>query len=338
MADGTSGALGPAANPLRLGARVVVRHRRVPGSVPPLTDTVGVVTALDQAGVTLETVRGPVRIERGTVVATRAVPPRQSRPGPAHLRVSVDDLERVMAQGWSPVERAGLGNWVLRASSGFTARGNSVLAVGDPTLPLPGAVDFVERWYAARQLPARFHVDLPAGSSDPAAVGEDPLGAELVSRGYTPVQPTLTMTGASAGIPALEADSEPVKIDAGLTLDWLGAYARQRAIRPGVTEQLLTGSPSQLFASTGPGPAHTAVARMTVYPGWAGLDALWVDPDHRRRGLGGSIVKAIATLARDHRMPSMMLQVEVGNAPAIALYERLGFTTHHTSLYLDAPT
>ena len=349
MADGTSGALGPAANPLRLGARVVVRHRRPPGSVPPLTDTVGVVVAVavddaavhgaavDGAAVTLETSRGLVTILRTDVVATRAVPPRQTRPGPAHTTISVDDLELLMTKGWSPVERAGLGDWVLRASGGFTGRGNSVLAIGDPTLPIPGAVDHVERWYAARQLPPRFHLDLPAGSRNPASAGDDPLGAELLSRGYRAVQPTLTMTGASGGIPGLGADSPSVTTDARLGLDWLQTYARQRTILPGVTEQLLTGSPAQLFASTGVAPTLTAVGRMSIHPGWAGIHALWVDPDHRRQGLGQTVVRAMATLARDHRMPSMMLQVEAGNAPAVSLYENLGFTTHHAYVYLDAP-
>lgn len=356
MADGTSGALGPAANPLRLGARVVVRHRRAPGSVPPLTDTVGVVVSVSDTSVEIETSRGPVTILRKDFVATRAVPPRQTRPGPAHTTISVDDLELVMAEGWSPVERAGLGDWVLRASSGFTGRGNSVLAIGDPSLPLPLAVDHVERWYAARQLPPRFHLDLPAGAADPddlasvrdeavrdqavrdEAVRDDPLGAELLSRGYRVVQPTLTMTGASGGIPALGDGSPPVSMEAELRLDWLQTYARQRTILPGVTEQLLTGSPAQLFASTGVAPALTAVGRMSIHPGWAGIHALWVDPDHRRQGLGETVVRAMATLARDHRMPSMMLQVEAGNTPAIALYQGLGFTTHHAYVYLDAPT
>ncbi|MEO7060058.1 MAG: GNAT family N-acetyltransferase [Lapillicoccus sp.] len=333
-----SGALGPAANPLRVGARVVLRHRRAAGSVPPLTDAVGTVIALDDAGVTLETTRGPVTIARRDFVAARAVPPRQTRPGPAHTTIGVDDLELVMAQGWSAVERDGLGEWVLRASSGFTGRGNSVLPIGDPTLSLPAAVDYVERWYAARELPPRFHLDLPAGSSDPGRAADDPLGAELLSRGYRAVQPTLTMTAASAGIPALDADAAPVTMDARLQLDWLQTYARQRTILPGVTEQLLTGSPSQLFASMGTSAQYTAIGRMSVQPGWAGVHALWVDPDHRRQGLGATVVRAMAALAREHRMPSMMLQVEDDNVAAVALYAGLGFTTHHAYVYLDAPS
>ena len=70
------------------------------------------------------------------------------------------------------------------------------------------------------------------------------------SRGYRAVQPTLTMTGASGGIPGLGADSPSVTTDARLGLDWLQPYARQRTVLPSVTEQLLTGSPAQLCCAS----------------------------------------------------------------------------------------
>ena len=337
----------PTPNPLRPGARVVVRHRLPPGSSPSMTDVIGVVSAVDDEAVTLTTERGAVVVARADFVAAKAVPPRPTRRGPAHRAISVGDLERVMADGWSAVERAGLGDWLVRASSGFTGRGNSVLPEGDPSLPLPLAVDWCERWYAARGLPVRFHLDLPADTADAvllderaraAAVTADPLGAELLARGYRAGQPTLTMTGATDGIPPLREDSPPVRVEAGLETDWLMTYGRQRSVLPGVTEQLLTGSEGQLFASTGEPGRLTGVARMSVHPGWAGIHAVWVDPAHRRRGLAVALMSALATLAREHRMPSTVLQVEADNGPARRLYEEMGFRTHHPYVYVDQPT
>ena len=104
---------------------------------------------------------------------------------------------------------------------------------------------------------------------------------------------------------------------------------------PGVTEQLLTGSPGQLFLSTSDRTGGlTAVARMSVHPGWAGLQALWVEPEQRGRGLGRTVVHAAGLLARQRRMPSMYLQVEAENEAAIGLYESEGFRPHHTYAYL----
>ena len=99
------------------------------------------------------------------------------------MDVDIPLLERLAAQGWPAVERATLGDWLLRASAGFTSRGNSVLPVGDPGLPLPLAIGEVERWYAARGLPARFTVidGLPEAEA---------LAEALVGRGYLPHSPT----------------------------------------------------------------------------------------------------------------------------------------------------
>lgn len=276
------------------------------------------------------------------------------RPVPARPPATgVAELERVMARGWPAVETGGLGDWVLRASSGFTGRGNSLLPYGDPTLPLPLAVDHAARWYADRGLPLRVHVDLPRGARGAApdvaqlldadrlaqAVRAVPVGAELLARGHVAHQPTLTMVGASADVPPPPDPpaAAPVSVDARLTPDWLQAYSRQRDLVPGVTEQVLTGSAGQLFASAGDPRRPVAVARMSVEPGWAGVHAMWVDPEHRRRGLGSAVLGALALLAREHGMPGMVLQVEAGNVAARTLYERLGFTVHHAYAYVDAP-
>ena len=46
------------------------------------------------------------------------------------MSITVQALETVMADGWRAVEEDHLGDWLLRASSGFTQRGNSALTVG----------------------------------------------------------------------------------------------------------------------------------------------------------------------------------------------------------------
>lgn len=319
-------------NPLRVGQRVVVRHRRPAGSHPSLTDVVGTVVALDDISVTVATVRGEVVVARADFVAVKAVPPAPVRRGRPHQAIGATDLERVMSDGWRAVEEEWQGGWLLRASSGFTHRGNSVLSLGEPGGTLDAAISSAERWYAARDLPPKWQLPLPPGGE----AAEGALGAQLMDRGYTVRLPTLVMTGASSDVAALTESSVPVTVDASLTMPWLEAYARQRTIVPGVTEQLLTSSAGQLFASvTAKGGRVVAVARMSVHPGWGGLQALWVDPDRRGRGTGRTLVQALAALARDNRMPSMFLQVEQDNDAAIALYRSVGFTTHHTYVYLS---
>lgn len=319
------------AQPLQVGRRVVVRYRRPPGSQPPLTDVVGVVTAMDQHGLTVEGSSGPVTVRGEDVVVARPVPPAPVRRGRPHTAISTVDLERLMAEGWRAVEEEWLGDWMLRASSGFTGRGNSVLPLGDPGSSIESAVEQAEEWYASRGLPSQFHVDLPRGGT----AADEPLGWVLLDRGYVAVSPTVVMTGATSDIQPLRGAAAPVDVSASLEAEWLEAYRKQRTTQPGVTEQLLTGSPGQLFLSVPDGSGGiSALARMSVHPAWAGLQGLWVEPSRRGRGLGRTVLHAGGMLARQRRIPSVFLQVGVENEAAIGLYESEGFRPHHTYVYL----
>ncbi len=314
-----------------LGRRVVVRYRRPAGSVPPLTDVVGVVSAIDDDGLTVESTAGPVRVRSSDILVVKAVPPAPVRRGRPHTVVSTDDLERLMADGWRAVEEEWLGDWLLRASSGFTRRGNSVLALGDPGSSPASAVVYVEDWYAARRLPSQFQLGLPPTGEAP----EDPLGVQLVDRGYAVVAPTVVMTGASSDIGRPGDSAAPVDVSTTLEPEWLAAYGQQRPTMSGVTEQLLTASPGQLFLSTTDRMGEvSAVARLSFHPGWAGLQAMWVRPDRRGHGLGRTVLQVAGEVARQRRISSMYLQVEVDNDPAIGLYRSEGFRTHHRYAYL----
>ena len=51
-----------------------------------------------------------------------------------------------------------------------------------------------------------------------------------------------------------------------------------------------------------------------------------VHPDFRRRGIGEALVKAVETELRARGSRCLTLEVRTSNAPAIALYEKLGFS------------
>lgn len=52
---------------------------------------------------------------------------------------------------------------------------------------------------------------------------------------------------------------------------------------------------------------------------------LAVAPDCRQQGVGETLVKALADYLRNNRIVALLLEVRVSNAPAIGLYEKLGF-------------
>jgi GNAT superfamily N-acetyltransferase len=327
---------------LTIGSRVVVRYRLGEGAEAGATDFLGELIARNNDFLVVDTKTERVKLIRADVIAAKDVPPPASRPGHAHERISADDLEKLMAKGWQALDRGGLGDWVLRASEGFTGRANSALVVGDPSLPLDRALDFVEKWYSDRGRPAVFQVHGERGF----AVEDVPVAAALLERGYAvgggrdDWQRVLIMTGLSAAVPPLTEESVPVTADAELKMDWLMAYGEQRTIVPGATEAVLTGSDGQLFLSVRDPESNRiiALARMAIHPGWAGIFGLWVHPEHRREGLGTTLVSAVAMVARENTMPAIYLQVSADNAHGVAFWEDLGFSVHHEYTYLTRPS
>ena len=65
---------------------------------------------------------------------------------------------------------------------------------------------------------------------------------------------------------------------------------------------------------------------LMLAPGEAQLLNLSVVPDARRAGLGGALLAQFLDDARQLGAEQVFLEVRAGNAPAIALYERAGFT------------
>lgn len=318
---------------LRAGMRAVVRHRIERG----VTDALGEVVSIDAATISVRTARGVEAIERTAVVAAKEVPPKATRRGAPHLAVSMEDLEQIMVDGWQPLERADLGGWLLRAAAGFTGRANSVLPLGDPGVPLSEAVDHCERWYDERGLRRRFALFGPVGFTP----DDDPLGRELLSRGYEPFNPTVVLTAATAGLPAEvpHPAGARVQLESAISELWWNAYAEQApALTMSDTRRaartVMTSSTDQLFASLELNGAVIGVARVAFAQAWAGVFALRVAPDHRRTGVAVQLMGALADASRERGIRSMYLQVTQANSPALGLYERLGFSVHHEYLYL----
>lgn len=320
---------------LRPGMRAVVRRRIEHG----VTDALGVVVAIDHDTVSVQTRLGLVVIQRAIVVAAKEVPPRTPRRGAKHLAISMDDLEQIMVAGWQPVERAELGDWLLRAAAGFTGRANSVLPLGNPGIPLSAAVDRCETWYDQRGLRRLFCLFGPAGF----AVGDDPLGRELLGRGYTTFNNTAVLTIATGALPqeVPHASGAHVRLDPELSPQWWAASATQaRTAADGTAAEaaraVLTGSPDQLFASLEVKNAVIGVARVAFAHAWAGVFAVHVAPEHRRRGVAAQLMAAAAEASRERGIRSMYLQVTHANSAALGLYDALGFSVHHEYCYLGA--
>ncbi|OBG26864.1 GCN5 family acetyltransferase [Mycobacterium alsense] len=134
-----------------LGTRVTVRYRRPTGSVPPLTDVVGHLLAVDPV-VRVRTKTGAVvECAPADVVALRELTD-------APVRTSeIRALERAAAAARPGDERAWLDGWLLRAGKG----GGGLAA--NSAMPLDvsadaSAIGGIVAWYAARGLTPRLGI------------------------------------------------------------------------------------------------------------------------------------------------------------------------------------
>jgi N-acetylglutamate synthase len=203
--------------------------------------------------------------------------------------------QRAMAM-WGALETAPVGAWVLRHDPGETARrANSVLAFG----PSGVADDYeqVVRWYGER-----------TGRPIAAVLPDSPEEALFRAHGWGP----------ESG----DAD----------TLFSLTGVARARRALPviGTSEVVLTEDGPHATVRIGEQASGVA----TVDGDWVGFRAIAVASAYRRRGLGLQVMAALLEWGAERGATTAYLQVLGDNAPALALYDGLGFVEHHRYRYL----
>jgi GNAT superfamily N-acetyltransferase len=301
----TPSAQAQALGPHVVGTRVVVR-RVLPGLTgpsggPAMTDVLGICTAWGDGVCVVAPESGPpVTIAVADIVSGKPVPPRRS----PRLRVA-PRAAQVRAFALFPdlevTPLPGPSGWLLRSSATATARrANSVLA-------FPGGEGYGEREVAAVE--AHF-----AGLGKPAVaavLGDSAERSFLASLGWVPEShdadtrfQLASVAGARRALSGVDASDVVVTVDDGVA----------SAAIPGA---------AQGFA------AYAA--------DWVGFRGIEVAPEHRRQGLARTIMAALLEWGAECGATTAYLQVLGHNAPALALYEGLGFTTHHAYAYLTPP-
>jgi len=251
----------------------------------------------------------------------------EPRPYPRARADDVAALELLSARTWRGLEEERLGDWLLRAAGGITGRANSVLVVGRPPGPLPDAVDAVTAWYTARGLRPRAQVPLPGGEEADAA---------LAAAGWSRDEDVLVLT---APLPAQPAAAVAVDLAPEPDEAWLAGYRYRGAPLPAVARDVLVAADEPVFAAVRSVPAPApldAVGRGAVAGEHLVITALTVAEHARRRGLATALTAALASWGAARGATSCLLQVAAGNGPALALYDRLGFTVHHRYHYRSA--
>lgn len=251
----------------------------------------------------------------------------QARPAPARGTGRPDAavarrIEEASLNAWPATRQLVLDGWLVRFAQGFTKRANSVIPLypsrGDSADDTASKVRFCENLYARERLKTIFRIT----SLDDHAT----LDAYLAARGYRRQDPTEVLIAVLDG-PLPGAASKPLQ---QFPLQpWLDTYAR------------LTGLPAEAQ------PLHGAILRAIPLPcchaavgsrddplscGLAvleqdlvGLFDIVTRADARRAGHGEAIVTGLMEWGRAQGARIAYLQMAADNAPAAALYRKLGF-------------
>ncbi|MBO3740369.1 GNAT family N-acetyltransferase [Actinoplanes flavus] len=312
-----------------VGHRVVVRRIvGVTGDRTLFTDALGELVDLTETDLTLATDRGTLRVPLREVHRAKRVPPAR-RPHAA----AVIALETAADEAWPAPVRSRLGGWILRAADNWTGRANSALPVGDPDRPLEAAIDAVVKWYRDHGQQPLINAPMPLAA---------PVNSALDERGWTSRPLTLVQTAPLAPLLATPAAAglPPVELADAAGDDWYAMVAEHKGTLPAAAIRILNGVPERVFAQIRDAEGDlVAVARgaVTGPDRWLGVSLLQTAPAARRQGLGRHVMRGLAQWAAQRGATRAYLQVEERNTAAVALYGRLGFSTHHTYLTREAP-
>lgn len=216
--------------------------------------------------------------------------------------------------------------WALRFSNGYTSRANSASTLYPSELPFEEKVAFCEQIYTARGLPTLFKL------TDASPAGFE---AYLSERGYQAISPTHVFT--CNALPGMKIHHD-VMITKEIDLRWKEDYFRLNGTNLAMTDTasaMIDNILGNVFCAKITAGGETVACGLCVEErGYAGLFDIIVDPAYRRHGfahaLCGSLMDAAATIGAR----SFYLSVVAQNAPAIALYKKLGFAWCYNYLYM----
>ena len=235
----------------------------------------------------------------------------------APLSQRIIELEKLSDLTWPAQEIVEYGKWRLRISDGFSMRANSVLPIGEPPIDLASAVDEITHIYREKKLKPTFSIPLPIF---------DELDKYLEQHGWNI---KIDANFLIRDIGAIEVSSDPqfsIEILDYPSEEWLETNSDQPL------EKIMRRYPAR-YGAIKIGEQIIAVGRIATLGSWSIVTRLFVNPSFRGKGVAKNLMNNLLSAAVSDGATKVALQVDNENGAALALYQSMGFTTHHKFVY-----
>ncbi len=228
-------------------------------------------------------------------------------------------VEEAQLNSWPAPRTVLLDGWMVRFANGYTRRANSATPLDPCRAPVAAQLACVAALYSAQGQPALVRM---------RSFDEPALRHALRDAGWTPEGASTVLVATLHPDNGIDPDVE--LFEGAPPADWRRDHARLSGADPAQRDHILaTLAIPCAFAglrAEGPGSPFVACAVVGVHDAMACLHLVVTDPAQRRRGLSRRLVAALLAWARRrHNAQAASLQVDSGNAPALALYAGLGF-------------
>ena len=244
--------------------------------------------------------------------------PADTPPGTHRIMAAIDAT-------WPPAEVRAVGPWQLRRGDGGGQR-VAAASTADQCAEIAPAEAGMRAWGQTplfRLTPDQAHLDLRLAEAgyavkDPVALYATPAASLANGRDET--------------VKVFRVNSPLAMVDEIWMRGGVGPGRRAVMTRP-------TGPRMTLLARTDGRPVGVAFVAVARIDGGdiAMIHAIEIAPEHRRKGGGELLMRGAASFAAEHGAAWLALAVTEANAPARALYEKLGIALAGSYHYRIAP-
>lgn len=235
----------------------------------------------------------------------------------------IKTIEDLSLNAWPSHQMQVYDGWILRFSYFYTHRTNCVEQIGPSLLSLEEKVPYCEKVYQRWQTPCIFKI---------TPICDPGLDFFLEKRGYEIQHHTTVMVRSLEDFPlTYDFPSDvPLRVENQVGYQWIeGLFSLKKTTN--ITHRRIVPSmyaaipKDEIAVSVVKDQRIVAMGLGILDRDYVGIYAIHVDEAFRKRGYASSVVRTILNEAKRQGAKRAYLQVVTDNAPAKALYRKLGF-------------